>query len=84
MTNIVTKIKRDLKRDKIIPRYTHKGRYINHEVYQELKKIQKCQMKECKSSKQLEIHHKIPVSKGGSNEKSNLIVLCHKCHRKQH
>ena len=27
-----------------------------------------------------EVHHKLPLSKGGSNEKSNLMALCKSCH----
>ncbi|MCG9794333.1 HNH endonuclease [Staphylococcus argenteus] len=27
----------------------------------------------------LQIEHKIPISKGGTNEMSNLTVLCQKC-----
>lgn len=32
----------------------------------------------------LHIHHKIPVSKGGSNKKDNLKVLCEDCHQLKH
>ena len=31
-----------------------------------------------------EVHHKIPVSKGGTHEKSNLMSLCKSCHNKIH
>jgi 5-methylcytosine-specific restriction endonuclease McrA len=37
----------------------------------------KCQ--ECGSTSQLEIHHIMPVSRGGSDEMSNLITLCRQC-----
>ncbi len=30
------------------------------------------------------VHHKIPISKGGTNDESNLIVLCEKCHADAH
>lgn len=33
---------------------------------------------------QLEVHHILPVSKGGSDEQQNLITLCKKCHKKRH
>lgn len=33
---------------------------------------------------QLEVHHVIPVSKGGGDEPSNLITLCKECHVKRH
>lgn len=31
-----------------------------------------------------EVHHILPLSKGGSNHMSNLISLCSKCHKNQH
>ena len=27
-----------------------------------------------------EVHHKLPLSKGGNNERSNLMALCKSCH----
>lgn len=33
---------------------------------------------------QLEVHHILPVSKGGGDEQKNLITLCKKCHKKRH
>lgn len=38
----------------------------------------------CGSKRKLECHHKIPVVNGGTNELSNLITLCHDCHKKAH
>lgn len=35
----------------------------------------------CGSTEKLEIHHMIPVSMGGTNDKGNLIILCHECHK---
>ena len=37
-----------------------------------------CQI--CKESKKLTIHHKRPRSQGGTNNDSNLILLCKNCH----
>ena len=31
-----------------------------------------------------EVHHKLPLSKGGTHSKSNLISLCKSCHAKIH
>lgn len=31
-----------------------------------------------------EVHHKVPLSKGGTHERSNLIALCKSCHSKIH
>lgn len=30
------------------------------------------------------VHHKEPVSEGGSNKPENLVTLCKGCHKKQH
>jgi len=32
----------------------------------------------------LEVHHVVPLSKGGTNDPDNLITLCSKCHRAIH
>lgn len=31
-----------------------------------------------------EVHHILPVSRGGTNEVSNLMALCQSCHTKKH
>lgn len=33
---------------------------------------------------ELHVHHIIPLSKFGTNQKQNLVTLCHTCHNKQH
>ena len=38
----------------------------------------------CSGTKELEVHHIIPLSKGGTNAKTNLITLCERCHTKRH
>jgi len=42
----------------------------------------KCQR--CESQNVLEVHHIIPLSRGGNNSNLNLIVLCHACHTARH
>lgn len=42
----------------------------------------KCQ--ECGFFKYLEVHHILPRSQGGSNDPTNLITLCRRCHAKKH
>ncbi|KAA0275386.1 MAG: HNH endonuclease [Acidobacteria bacterium] len=32
----------------------------------------------------LEIHHVVPVSEGGANVLSNVVTICHACHRGAH
>ena len=31
-----------------------------------------------------EVHHILPLNRGGGNEESNLMSLCHSCHEKIH
>ena len=31
-----------------------------------------------------EVHHKLPLADGGTNENCNLVSLCHSCHMKAH
>lgn len=38
----------------------------------------------CRRVRKLHLHHIKSLSSGGSNEISNLIILCEKCHSKQH
>ncbi len=38
----------------------------------------------CGQCYNLHVHHIIPISKGGSHKKENLIVLCEKCHSAEH
>ena len=38
----------------------------------------------CGATGELHFHHLIPKSKGGSDEESNLLTLCHECHAKIH
>lgn len=37
-----------------------------------------------KGNAELRAHHVVPVSKGGTNEMSNLITVCEKCHKSIH
>lgn len=39
---------------------------------------------ECKTKEKLTINHKKPLSQGGTNDASNLEILCETCHRKFH
>lgn len=42
------------------------------------------QCEECGATEKLQVHHIIPLSKGGSNDLSNLKVLCERCHALKH
>lgn len=32
----------------------------------------------------IDVHHIVPISKGGGDEPSNLITLCAECHKEWH
>jgi predicted HNH restriction endonuclease len=50
-------------------------------LYDELKKRKKCsRCKKPRGKRFLEIHHKVPVCMGGTNERANLLAVCRKCH----
>lgn len=38
----------------------------------------------CNSQENIEIHHLLPISKGGNNDESNLLLLCGCCHAAVH
>jgi len=40
-----------------------------------------CSNPECSFGYNLEVHHIIPVAKGGKDEYENYIILCLRCHR---
>ena len=42
------------------------------------------QCEQCGSSGKLHAHHKVSLSKGGSNSLSNLKCLCESCHSNKH
>ncbi len=44
----------------------------------------RCQTPGCTNTRFLEVHHRIPRAKGGSNHAQNLVTLCSACHRHMH
>ncbi len=50
------------------------------EIPASVKKLLPNQCEVCGSKQNLDTHHKIPLSLGGSNERENLRVLCKTCH----
>lgn len=36
------------------------------------------------TSKELHVHHKVPLSRGGTNKIENLVLLCKDCHSEEH
>ena len=47
-------------------------------------KAAKAKCGKCKTTENLTINHKIPLSQGGTNESENLEILCRKCHDHYH
>lgn len=58
-------------------------RYITKKEKKELLLKYKHECVICGSTKRLEVDHIIPVSKGGSNDVSNLQILCKTCNLKK-
>lgn len=82
---IVGRVLNDLKRDRVRQSYESKNRLIDSVLYKELKAKKKCmycQRKFYGGSDIPQIHHIVPLIKGGTNERSNLMAVCHKCHDK--
>lgn len=44
----------------------------------------RCQRPGCGNTKFLEVHHKVPRSQGGTNDATNLTILCSGCHALLH
>ncbi len=55
---------------------------LKHEIY--LRDKGKCTQPGCENSRWIDIHHIIPISRGGTNELPNLTTLCSGHHRKVH
>jgi hypothetical protein len=56
-------------------------RYIPDDVKDAVWRRDEGRCVKCKSNEKLEFDHIIPVSKGGSNTKRNVQLLCEKCNR---
>ena len=56
------------------------GAGITKEVRKAIYKREGYECAVCGSTRQLEIHHVIKRSRGGSDAPSNLVCLCHLCH----
>lgn len=78
--SIVGKILRSLKSDKIRQHYSEKNRLIPRELYTKLKKSKYCDY--ChKRMYHNQIHHIVPVEKGGQSIESNLMSVHSQCHK---
>ena len=75
-------IKKDLKREFIRSQYADHDRLIAPVIYAKLKGMKKCMRCGKNFSGQIpEIHHKVAVRDGGSNDEPNLMAVHNKCHK---
>jgi len=44
----------------------------------------RCRAPGCTSTRFLEVHHRVPRARGGTNRPDNLVTLCAACHRLRH
>lgn len=54
---------------------------FSSEIKDIVQKRDGCKCCKCGGVRKLEIHHLIPKSAGGSNDETNLVTLCRKCHK---
>lgn len=82
----INRLKKNIETDakkakiKLIHDRIRQHRYIPYNTKEYIKNIKQCQHPKCTETTRLEVHHKIPISRGGKNNIENLIVLCHKHH----
>lgn len=60
-----------------------KRKYIRKSLRESLLREAEHRCPKCDSTENLEIEHVIPISKGGSNERENLMVLCKSCNSRK-
>lgn len=83
MSRMIGFILMDMRKDRIIRNYQDKHRWIPSGVYNELKSRPNCDYCHKPFKGRIpEVHHKIPLDKGGTNTKENLMALHHHCHEK--
>ena len=69
-----------LKKIEVIHGYIQHHRLIPQTLYCKLKALRVCQNCGKEIHYPPEIHHKIPVRRGGQSIESNLLALCKSCH----
>lgn len=82
LTLIRREIYREQKKIAVVKNYSENGRFIAPKDHRELKAKRECEECNKKMKHPPEIHHVIPVCKGGSNERNNLMAVCKDCHKK--
>lgn len=64
-------------------RYGHEWKRIR-ENYIKVHPLCEMCLREEKYTPVNEVHHILPISKGGTNDRSNLMSVCRSCHNKLH
>ncbi|QZY01180.1 HNH endonuclease (plasmid) [Halobaculum rubrum] len=81
-------LKRELSRENETDRYPSNWKSVRQRILQ--RDEYQCQNQGCDtqggphSTAKLQVHHKTPLSEGGSHRTSNLITLCQTCHSDHH
>lgn len=61
-----------------------KKRNIAKEIYDAVVKYFGSKCNYCEEKKKLQLHHILPLSRGGINELGNIELVCKKCHDELH
>ncbi len=69
--------------DEVKKKYNYKWKKIRDAYVAEHPLCEMC-LKEGKYTPVEEVHHILPVSRGGTNDTSNLMSVCKSCHNKLH
>ena len=65
--------------------YEELERYArSYQFKQIMRKELGCKCGNCGSEENVEYHHVVPLFLGGTNELTNIVPLCHRCHRAAH
>ena len=85
-TSVVLKVIDKVPKTTSKPNYNYSASYPSNwnELREEAKKHDGYKCGNCGSTTNLHVHHIVPLSKGGSNQLSNLRTLCEDCHKKLH
>lgn len=82
------KFDQKLQQPAILTEYAKQDRYIPRDIYNKIKKKNKCKVcgrnLNTRKGERLVIHHIIPISKGGTNKENNLKAMCKQCHERLH